>query len=121
MVTIFRCGSLRAVSRSVAATLDHVEPAGPEIGEPYGRVRNWQIDDAVELDLVLVPVIAEALQDNAVLRDTFEKFERTCANRMGAEIFARCQRRLGDITIPARSVSCARRGANGADSTSFTV
>jgi hypothetical protein len=63
-------------------SLDHVEPARPQIGEPYGGVRDRQIDDAVEVDLVLVPIIGKALEDDAILGDAFDKFERAGAYRV---------------------------------------
>ena len=60
----------------------------------------WQIDYAVNLDLVLVPVIGEALEDDALLGDAFDEFERTGANRVRAKILARRSCRLGRHHCP---------------------
>jgi hypothetical protein len=77
-----------------------VEPARLQIGESHRRVRDRQIDDAVELDSVLFPVIGKALEDNAVLCDALDESERARANRVRAEILARCLRHLGRHHCP---------------------
>ena len=46
------------------------------------------IDDPVEVDLALVPVIRIALEHDAVLRDALDEAERSRADRLGAELVA---------------------------------
>ena len=48
-------------------TLEHVEIARLQVGEPHGRVRDRQEGHGVEVDLVGVPVVVELLEHDAVL------------------------------------------------------
>src|SRR4030095_3681097 len=59
--------------------LDEVELAGLKIREPHRRIDNRQIDDPVDMDLALVPVIRVALDDDLVLRDALDEAERARA------------------------------------------
>ena len=68
--------------------LDQVEAAGFQIGEPHGGVDNRQEHDAVDVDVVLVPVVFEFFEDDAVLRHAFDEFIGTGADRMLAELVA---------------------------------
>jgi hypothetical protein len=62
--------------------LHQVEPARLQISKSHGRVRNRQIDDPVDLDLVVVPIVGEALDDDAILSDPLNEFEWAGANRL---------------------------------------
>ena len=68
--------------------LDEVELSRAEVGEAHGGVDDGQIDDAVEMDALLVPVVGEALQHDAILRDALDELERARAHRLGAELVA---------------------------------
>jgi hypothetical protein len=74
--------------------LDEVELARLQVGEPDGAVDDRQIDDAVDVDLALVPVVRIALDDDAVLRNALDEAERSRADGIGAELFAGCLRCL---------------------------
>ncbi len=72
--------------------LDHVEPAGLQVGEPHGRIGDRREHDTVELDEILVPIIGKPIEHDAVLRDTLDKFVGTGADRMVGEITGRLSR-----------------------------
>src|SRR4029077_4768441 len=49
--------------------LDEVELARAQVREAHRRIDDRLVDDAVEVDLALVPVTRIPLEDDAVLRD----------------------------------------------------
>src|SRR3546814_9521426 len=54
-------------------TLQHVEIAGAQVGEPDGGVRNRQEDHLVEVIGVSIPILGKTLQDDAVLRHPLDE------------------------------------------------
>ena len=75
--------------------LDQVELARLQIGETHGRVGDRQEDNAVEMYRVLVPIIGEAIEHDAILRYPLGEFVGAGAHRMLAELVARRLSRLG--------------------------
>jgi hypothetical protein len=75
-------------------TLDQVEPAGFEACEPHRGIDDRQIDDAVDVDVVLVPVVRELLDHDAILLDALDETIGTGADGMQREPVAR---RLGGL------------------------
>ena len=75
--------------------LDEVELARAQVGQAHRRVDDRQVDDPVEVDRALVPVVRVALEHDAVLRDALDELERARADRLGAELVALGLRRLG--------------------------
>src|SRR4029450_4902365 len=55
--------------------LDEVELARLEVREAHRRVDDRQVDNLVEMDLALVPVIGVTLEDDPVLGDALDEFE----------------------------------------------
>ena len=94
--------------------LDQIEPAGFEVGEPHGGIDDRQIDDAVDMDIVLVPVIGEFLDHDAVLLHALDEFVGAGANGFSPNLSPASFAALGETIMPARSVSCAISGENGA-------
>ena len=68
--------------------LDQVESAGFQIGEPHRGVDDRQEHDAVDEDVVLVPVVGEFLEHDAVLLHALDELVGTGADRMQAELVA---------------------------------
>ena len=63
------------------------------------------------MDVVLVPVIGEFLEHDAILLHAFDEFIGPGANRMQSELVAFASfAALGETIIPARSVSWAING-----------
>jgi hypothetical protein len=69
--------------------LDQVEAAGTQVGQAHGRIDDRQVGDPVDEDLVLVPVVRELLDDDAVLLDAFDELVRAGADGMEPELVAR--------------------------------
>ena len=76
-------------------TFDQVKPAGFEIGKPHRGIDDRQEYDAIDEDIVLVPVVGEPLEHHAVLLNALDEFVRTGADRMQAELVAFRFYRLG--------------------------
>ena len=74
-------------------TLDQIEAAGLQIGEPHGRIDDRQIDEAVDVDVVLVPIVGEFFEHDAVLLHALDELVGAGAHRMQAEPVARGFRR----------------------------
>ncbi len=74
--------------------LDEVELPRLQVGESNGRVHDRQINDLVDEDLALVPVVRIPLEDDAILRDALGEAERPGAHRFGAELVAGLLRSL---------------------------
>ena len=68
--------------------LDQVKCAGFEIGEADGGIDDRQEHDAIDVDVVLVPVISELLEHDAILLHALDKFVWAGADRMQAEFVA---------------------------------
>ena len=75
--------------------LDVIELARTQVGQAHGGVRDRRVDDLVEVDRVLVPVVRVALQHDAVLRHALDELERARAHRVRGELVAFGLRRLG--------------------------
>ena len=93
--------------------LDQVEPARLQIGEPHRRVEIGRNTIRSNMDRILVPVIREAVEHDAVLRHPLDEFVGAGADRMGRELTVACAA-FGDTIMPARSLSAASSGAKGA-------
>src|ERR1700694_4593842 len=74
---------------------DDVELSRAQIGETHRRIDDREINDPVEMNLALVPVVRVALEHALVLRDAFDEAERSRAYGLGAELVALGLRRLG--------------------------
>ena len=61
--------------------LDDVEFAGEEVVQPHGRIGHRPVDDLVEVDRVLVPVVGELLDGDVVLDDPLLELVRAGADR----------------------------------------
>ena len=68
--------------------LDQVERARAQVGEPHRAVDDRQVGDLVDEDVVLVPVVLEFLDHDAVLLHPLDELVRTGADRMQAELVA---------------------------------
>ena len=101
--------------------LDQVEPARFQIGEPHRGIDDRQIHDAVDMDVVLVPVVGELLEHDAVLLHALDEIvgpaQTGCSPNLSPASFAA----FGETIMPARSVSCAISGENGVFNTSLMV
>ena len=75
--------------------LHHVEAARPEIGQPHRAVDDRQVGDLVYEDMVLVPVVGELLDHDAVLRDPLDEPVGAGADGFQREPVARRLGRLG--------------------------
>ena len=75
--------------------LDHVERARAQVGQPHRRVDDRQVGDLVDEDFVLVPVVRELLDHDAVLLDPLDEPVGPGADRLQRELVARCFGRLG--------------------------
>jgi hypothetical protein len=96
MLAVLSFFSLTIFSMSLGRhALDEVQLAGAQVGQPHRRVRDRRVDDLVEVDRALVPVVGVALQHDAVLRHALDELEGARADRVGAELVARGLRRLG--------------------------
>jgi len=65
-----------------------------QIGEAHAGIGNREIGDALEAVAVLVPVIGEFLEHDAVLDHALDEFIGPGADRLGAELVAQLLRRL---------------------------
>src|SRR5262249_37312254 len=88
----------RALERRVRANvlnigrkppLDQIEAAALEIGDTHRVLDDRQIDNSIDVDVVLVPVIGEFLADNPTLRHAFDELVRPRADRLQSELVAR--------------------------------
>ena len=68
--------------------LDQVERAGFEIGETDRGIDDRQEDDAIDVDVVLVPVVRELFEHDPILLYALDEFVRAGADRMQAEFVA---------------------------------
>src|SRR6185437_1126178 len=55
--------------------LDEIELPRAKVRKSNGRVRNRQVDNPVEVNRRLVPVLGEPLEHDAVLRDALDESE----------------------------------------------
>ena len=53
-----------------------------QIGEPHGRIDDRQIDEAVDVDVVLVPIVGEFFEHDAVLLHALDELVGAGAHRM---------------------------------------
>jgi hypothetical protein len=70
----------------IGRTLRHIDIAGAQRGESYGRVANDPQDRPIDVSF-LSPVVGESFEDDALLRLPFDKFERAGAGRKSVWIF----------------------------------
>ena len=87
---------------------------GAQVGEAHGGVDDRLVDDALEMDLSLVPVGREALEHDAVLRDPLDELNGPEHTGLAPNLSPAASAALGETIMPARSVSTASSGANGA-------
>ena len=81
--------SSRTSLMSVASSaLDQVKRAGFEIGETHRGIDDRQEHDAIDVDVVLVPVVREFLEHDAVLLHALDELVGPGADRMQAELVA---------------------------------
>src|SRR6185503_10479893 len=71
-----------------ADALDEIELPGAQVREAHRRIDDRQVDDAVEMDVALVPVLRKALEHDPVLRDPLDEAERPGAHRLRAELLS---------------------------------
>jgi len=62
--------------------LDQIEAAALEIGDTHRVLHDRQIDNSIDMDVVLVPVIGEFLADDPTLRHAFDELVRPRADRL---------------------------------------
>ena len=79
------------------------------------------IDDPVEMDVGLVPVVGEALEHDAVLRTRSTNLNGPEHTGLAPNLSPAAFAAFGDTIMPARSASCASSGENGAVRLSRTV
>ena len=72
-----------------------------------------QIDDAVDVDVVLVPVVGEFLDHDAVLLHALDETVWSAQTRRSPNLSPASLAACGATIMPARSVSCAISGAYG--------
>ena len=68
--------------------LDQIESAGFQIGEPHRGVDDRQEHDAVDEDVVLIPVVGEFLEHHAILLHALDELVRTGADRTQPQLVA---------------------------------
>lgn len=73
------------------------------------------------MDVAAVPVVGEALDDDAVLLDALDPLEGPGADRAEPNLSPIAAAALGDTIMPARSVSWAISGAKGTAKSRRTV
>ena len=82
-----RLGSAFTWGASVGASRSAIsELARLQIDQPYRRVGDGLIDDAVELDGAGVPVTGKALHHDFVLRDALDQLERPGAGKLTGDV-----------------------------------
>ncbi len=75
--------------------LDQIEAARPEVREPHGAIDDRQVGDLVDEDFILVPIVGEFLDHDAILLDALDELVGAGAHRMQTELVARRFGRLG--------------------------
>ena len=75
--------------------LDQIEAAALEIGDTHCVLDDRQIDNSIDMDVILVPVIGEFLADDPTLRHAFDEPVRPGADRTQSKLVTRRSCRLG--------------------------
>ena len=94
--------------------LDQIEAAGFEVGQAHGGVDDRQVDDAVDVDVVLVPVVGEFFQTMRSCGTRSTNLKGPAHTGCRPNLSPSASAALGDTIMPARSVSWASSGENGA-------
>src|SRR5262249_10315678 len=74
--------------------LDQIKAAALETGDTYRVLDDRQIDNSIDMDVILVPVIGEFLADDPTLRHAFDEPVRPGAGRTQSELVTRRSCRL---------------------------
>ncbi|QTK82853.1 Hypothetical protein AT6N2_L2192 [Agrobacterium tumefaciens] len=74
----FRIGSRNA--------LGDIEIAGTKVRKLHRGIWDRQVDDPVDEDFVLVPIVSKFFEHDAILLDALDEFERSGADRLRTEI-----------------------------------
>jgi hypothetical protein len=93
--------------------LDEVELAGAQVREAHRRIDDRRVDDPVEVDPALVPIVRK--RSSTIRSCAIRSTKRNGPEHTGfvPNFSPAASAAFGDTIIPARSVSTASSGANG--------
>ena len=90
--TLIPCDARHVGGRNL---FNKVESAGKQICHSHGRVGHDSIDDASDMDPILIPIIRKPFERDVVLCNALHQTVRASADRLRAELVAGCLCRLG--------------------------